>query len=141
MVGGDGGVVSCSMLPAIDAVVSVEMIRDGGSLASTFIGNNGTKYSLCFNLIQAHAPSGNVIRIGFEKPLVFERVEFRDSHDGQETIGWRAINQTVVSWNHALILLHQIRGFTQDESNLKWLDVMEEVAANEGKLPTYLQIS
>ena len=75
--------------------------------------------------------SGELVRLGYERPVIFERLEIRE----EKRIEWQAINQVEVSWEHAKVLLHQLRAFLQREQDSKWLAAMEEVANTEGKLP------
>jgi hypothetical protein len=124
------------MLPPIGAVVSVDMIRDGGSLAATFYGNNGAMYSLWYKLRQERIASGEFVRLGYERPVVFEHFEFRE---GSERSAWQSLNEIEVSWNHALILLHQMHPYLRDDTDRKWLGVMEEVATTEGRLPSIMR--
>jgi len=119
------------MLPAISAIASIEMIRDGGSLQAEFVGANGSKYCLYFQLISEENQSGEFVRLGYEQPVVFERLEFREENRTE----WRGINQVEVSWAHAKVLLHQLRALLQSDQDSKWLAAMEEVAGTEGEVP------
>ena len=119
------------MLPTISAIASIEMIRDGGSLQAEFVGENGSKYCLHFQLISEETPSGEFVRLGYEQPVVFERLEVRE----ENRIEWQASNQVQVSWAHAKVLLHQLRAFLQSDQDSKWLAAMEEVAITKGEIP------
>ncbi|MGM9485862.1 hypothetical protein [Ideonella sp. YS5] len=119
------------MLPPISANTSIEMIRDGGSLQAGFVGANGSKYCLHFALVSEEAASGELVRLGYEQPVVFERLEVRE----EKRIEWQAINQVEVSWEHAKVLLHQLRAFLQRDQDSKWLAAMEEVANTKGEIP------
>jgi hypothetical protein len=123
------------MLPPISAVTSIEMIRDGGSLNAGFIGSNGSKYALHFALISKYNSSGGLMRLGYEQPVFFERLEIRE----ENRFGWEAINQVEISWMHAKIFLYQLRSFLQSDEDSKWLEAMEEVANTEGKIPSNMQ--
>ena len=112
------------MLPSIGLVLSVEMIRDGGSLAASFQGSNGAKYWLFFELATRELPSGHLERLGYKDPVVVER-----------QVGL----PVAVSWEQAKIMLHQIRRLAPDASSLKWLDVMEATADAHGRLPTEME--
>lgn len=122
------------MLPSISALVAVEMIRDGGSLAATFSGLNGSKYGMHMQVISGRGPSGELIRRGYERPVVFERIEVHD----QQRWGWEAINEVELSWQHAVALLHQLRPHVRSESDARWLAAMIECAKGEGKCPASL---
>jgi hypothetical protein len=119
------------MLPSIAAVDSVEVLRDGGSLAATFVGSNGSRYGLHMALISDRGPAGELNRRGYGRPVVFERLEFRD----QGSFGWRSINEVELSWSHASVFLHQLRPHVQDERDAHCLAMMLESVEGEGKLP------
>src|SRR6185295_1642859 len=112
------------MLPPIGLVLSVEMIRDGGSLAAVFQGANGAEYWLFFEHDSRELPSGGLERLGYKGPVVIER-----------QVGL----PISVSWAQATVMLHQIRPLAPNPSSLKWLDVMDGVAESQGKLPTEMQ--
>lgn len=119
------------MLPPISTIVSIEMIRDGGSLQAEFVGANGSKCCLTFKLISEITPSGEFVRLGYKHPVVFEQFEIRE----ENRIEWQAINLVEVSWAHAKVLLCQLRAVLQSDQDAKWLAAMEEVATTEGEVP------
>jgi hypothetical protein len=119
------------MLPPITAVNSIEMIRDGGSLQAEFVGTNGSSYCLHFKLISKDGSTGELARVGYEHPVVYERLEFREGN----RVEWQAINQVDISWAHAKVLLHQLRDLLKSEEDSKWLSAMEEVANTDGQVP------
>jgi len=119
------------MLPPISAITNVEMIRDGGSLVAGFLGANGSRYCLHFALISEHSPSGDFVRLGYEQPIVFERLTFRDEGGNR----WEPVNQVEVSWAHAIALLHQLRPLVRDDHDIAWLTTMEDVASSQGDIP------
>ena len=108
------------MLPPISLVLGVEMVRDGGSLAAIFQGSNGAEYSLCFPLLHQRLSSGVLERLGYGKPIVTER---------------QASIEIEVSWEHALILINQVRPLLREPREVHWLNVMEASAKAEGALP------
>lgn len=122
------------MLPSISALVTVEMVRDGGSFAATFSGMNGSKYGLRMQVISDRGPSGELIRRGYERPVVFERIEVHD----QQRWAWEAINEVELSWQHAVALLHQLRTHVRSEPDARSLAAMIECAEGEGKCPASL---
>ncbi len=119
------------MLPSIAAVDSIEVLRDGGSLAAIFVGSNGSRYGLHMPLISDRGPAGELIRRGYGQPVVFERLEFRD----QGSFGWRSVNEVELSWSHASVFLHQLRLHVRDERDADCLAMMLESVEGEGKLP------
>jgi hypothetical protein len=108
------------MLPSIALVSGVEMIRDGGSLAAVFQGPNGGEYWLFFKVRIRELPSGEAERLGYEKPVVFERY-----------VG----NESEISWQHAKVLLNQMRPMLREESHHRWLEAMYASAEAYGLLP------
>ncbi len=119
------------MLPPVTAIASIEMIRDGGSLQAVFVGTTGSSYCLHFKLISKDGSAGELVRVGYEHPVVYERLEFREGN----RIEWQAINQVQVSWAHAKVLLHQLRDLLKSEEDSKWLSAMEGVANTDGQIP------
>jgi hypothetical protein len=112
------------MLPSITVLNSVEMIRDGGSLAASFQGKNGSEYWLFFRLRQRTLPSGMFERLGYAKPVVVER-----------QVG----TEIEISWEHALILINQIRPLLRQSQDVEWLDAMQATAIAKGELPAKVE--
>src|SRR5262245_21700002 len=108
------------MLPSIGLVMSVEMIRDGGSLAAVFQGSNGSEYWLFFPLRHRTLPSGVFERLGYAEPVVIER---------------QTNTEIKISWQRAIVFIQQIRPLIRESGHEKWLEVMEEVAKAKGALP------
>lgn len=108
------------MLPAIGLVHSVEMIRDGGSLAATFQGSDCCDYWLFLEVQIRKHPSGEWERLGYADPVIIDRL-----------IG----TSTPINWQHAQIFLKQIRSMVFAERDVKWLECMEMVIATHGQVP------
>jgi hypothetical protein len=123
------------MLPRISAVTSAEMIRDGGSLAAEFIGANGSTYCLHFGLMSEHCSNGDFVRLGYQMPVIFERLKFRY----EDRTEWHSINEVQVSWAHAAAILSQLYDLVRNDVDLKWLRAMQEVSNKEGQLPSDMQ--
>lgn len=123
------------MLPSIVAVDSVEVLRDGGSLAATFMGHNGSRYGLHMQLISDRSPAGELVRRGYERPVVFERLEIREP----DKVAWEAVNQVELSWSHAAVLLDQMRSHVRNDRDARCLEMMMESVAGEGKRPEALE--
>ena len=120
------------MLPAIGHVLAVEMLRDGGSLNASFLGLNGSNYSLLFEIKLEASASGVWMRLGYQQPRVFERQKFRRPNGGHE---WEAFNEVEVSWKHAEVLLHQMQPHLRSDLDLQWHETMLLVASAQGALP------
>jgi hypothetical protein len=111
------------------------MIRDGGSLQASFVGTNGSKYCLWFELVTRVDEHGRRRRAGYSNLLVFERLEFHRPNSFE----WRSANEVEVSWEHAANLLHQFRSHPLSDVQVRWLENMEKVASLRGGLPEELQ--
>jgi hypothetical protein len=120
------------VLPDVEVVQSVEMLRDGGSLNASFVATSGKQYWLVFSLKSELGPGGELVRLGYERPVVFERVEARPS---AARVEWQPVDQVALSWAEADEFLTRIRQSVQTGSDAKWLDAMEQVARTEGALP------
>jgi len=119
------------MLPAVSQIVDVEQIRDGGSLQASFMGANGSKYCLWFQIINGEPSSERTGSAKFEAPIVFERLEFRSPNRFE----WHSANEVEVTWEHASVLLNQFYGFPLSDIQARWLKTMEDVASLRGSLP------
>ena len=113
------------MLPSIALVDAVEMIRDGGSLAAVFHGSNGSEYWLLFEINLKTLPSGEWQRTNYLNPVVVER---------------QAGTAIEVSWQHAKVLLNQIRSFLHEKMHHEMLAIMMSVAEAEGEI-SYEEVS
>lgn len=108
------------MLPSIALVHSIEMVRDGGSLAAVFQGGDGAEYWLLFEVELRELASGEVVRLGYQHPVVVER-----------QVG----TQVEVSWEHSCVLLSQMRSLIRHEEHRKWLEAMLTAAETLGQVP------
>jgi len=62
------------MIPAISHVLSVEMIRDGGSLAADFCGADGCEYRLFFPIDLSMNTVGLPEQRGYLAPIILDRL-------------------------------------------------------------------
>ncbi len=100
-------------------VDSVEMIRDGGSLAACFQGSDGGRYWVFFEICTTTV-AGRSQRHRYRTPIVLDRTS------GQHF---------AITWRHALSFLDLVETFPLDEHSIRWLRIMREVAKTEGALP------
>ena len=108
------------MLPSIAHLNSVEMIRDGGSLAASFQGADSAEYWLFFQVSLSEVPDGTLERLAYQAPAVVER---------------QAGTSVDVSWTQAKVLLNQLRPLLRDDAHRGWLETMCVVAEGDGALP------
>ncbi len=112
------------MIPSIVSVSSVEIIRDGGSLAAIFYGQDGCEYWLFFRFIRDFFGTNSSI-IGYMQQVNVDRLT---------GIVYE------LSWEHALIYLRQIFPFLNGKYHKRLLRSMEEIALSSGQLPTVMPV-
>jgi len=105
------------MIPPIDSVISVEIIRDGGSLAACFLSPQGYEYWLFFSYIKDENSQAYLKIIGYCNPMIFDRF-LGLGHE--------------ITWAHAIIYINQIRPLIRHERHLKMLEFMHDVAMHRG---------
>lgn len=114
------------MLPPVTHVLSVEMIRDRGSLAAVWGGGDGAEYWL-FYPVKVESVDADHNRIaGWDEPQVHVR-------------GTGVVHE--LSWQHAKILISQFRSLVASPRSLEILDAMEEIAANCGSITPAAQVA
>jgi len=108
------------MLPLIVIVDSVEMIRDGGSLAAIFHGGDSCEYWLFFEIRMSNSNPNVAERLGYAEP----RVVNRHTNSAVE-----------ITWEHAAVMLRQIEELAHRGHDRQWLQKMQAVAGSSGALP------
>jgi hypothetical protein len=108
------------MLPPIDQLLSIGMIRDGGSLGASLLCADGSVYALFFKLDSFVNAGGELERRGYFPPVIMRKV---------------CGIEISISWPHAEILLHQMRAMLRSEADRNWVEVMIEVTETRGQLP------
>ena len=106
------------------------MIRDGGSYGAFFQGTNGARYCLHLQLRSELKAVGRWVNLGHEAPVVFEFFPFRE---GESRFCLEALNPVQISWEHASILLNQIRAWLRDKSHLRRAEEMQAVIDARGR--------
>ncbi len=110
----------CYMIPAIGLVHSVEMIRDGGSLAAIFQGTDGCEYWLFLPIRRNKKGPDAALGPGYDEPLILDQLVQRE---------------IPITWHQAEMLLSQIRPLLEHESDLKRFAFMSEVVLLRGAYP------
>lgn len=113
-----------SMLPPVVIVDSVEMIRDGGSLAAIFHGGDSCEYWLFFEIRMSNSKPNVAERLGYSEPKIVNR------HTSTE-VG--------IAWEHAAMMLRQIEKLTHRDHDRLWLKKMQTVADSRGTLPNEIE--
>jgi hypothetical protein len=111
------------MLTSITLVDSVEMIRDGGSLAVVFHGKDSCEYWLFLKILMRTLESGDVERLGYAAPTIVDRLTNLEE---------------AITWEQALSMLGQAGQMIHQECDLKWHAIMRKVVISKGLLPDEL---
>jgi hypothetical protein len=115
-----------------------ERIRDGGSLAADFDGDDGGRYILFFRLRTERGPGPDEMTyLGFEDPVVIDRDPARRPAD-TDTIIYSdfAGPTTAVTWAQALELLSALtRSPDLEPSQVEGVRRMQRLAEDEGRQP------
>lgn len=114
------------MLPPVTHVLSVEMIRDGGSIAVVWRGADGAEYWLLYPVKVESVDADHNRIAGWDGP----QVHVRDTGVVHE-----------LSWQHAKILIGRFRALVASPRFLEALDAMEEIAANCGSITAGAQVA
>jgi len=107
------------MLPPVTLVDSVEVIRDGGSLGASFQCANGSSYGLLFRIHFSDAAAGFREALGYLTPVLVDGL---------------SRTEITLSWQHASALLSQMKPLLRDNAHAATLDVMLDIASQEGAL-------
>jgi hypothetical protein len=104
------------MLPPVTLVNSVHVVL-GGALVADFACANGNRYWLRFGVHLSEAVAGFREAVGYLAPILI------DPLDGSE------MN---LSWQHARVLLNQLKPLLREDRQAGTLAVMLDVASHEG---------
>jgi hypothetical protein len=107
------------MLPPVTHVSSVEMIRDGGSLAAIFGGGDGSQYWLFFPVLRQYVGPDHSKISGWHLPEIRERSTGLKSQ---------------LSWQHAKTFIAQLKAHVDEERQIALLNAMSDVANAEGSI-------
>lgn len=108
------------MLPPIVIVDSVEMIRDGGSLAAIFHGGDSCEYWLFFEIRMSNSNPNVAERLGYAEPKV---------------VNQNTNSEVKITWEHAAVMLRKIEKLAHRDHDRQWLKKMQAVADSSGTLP------
>jgi hypothetical protein len=129
------------MVPAVHRVISVEKIRDGGSLAARFT-SDGSAYILFVKLRSVfHGPPGSpaqVERLGFDRPVLIDCDPKKRPADTDQVIHSVLSGPSFpVSWREARELLCAISGLSGGLNRIEsdWLREMVNAVSHEGRVP------
>jgi hypothetical protein len=108
------------MLPLVTHVFSVEMIRDGGSLAAIYRGDNSAEYWLFFPVRTEPVDSDHTRIAGWELPEIRERGTGLKSG---------------LSWDQAKTFIGRLKPHVHDPREIAILDAMGDIATAGGSIP------
>ena len=106
-----------AMLPAIAHALSIEMLRDGGSLCASFQGTDGSQYWLLLPVVIAGPGTSAAAHYGL--PVIVERPF--------------APEELQVSWEHARLLLQPIEDLLPPNANRAWVQPMYDCIRAKGR--------
>jgi hypothetical protein len=107
------------VLPTIGTVLGAELIRDGGSLCSSFVGTDSVTYWLFFKLVIVDTSPGYREAKHYSTPVVVDRLS--------------GISMSI-SWDHAKAMLHEFASLLSEPTYLEAVNSMLDVAQNEGQI-------
>ena len=107
------------MLPPVTHVISVEMIRDGGSLAAIYGGGDSAEYWLFFPVRTESVDADHTRISGWELP------EIHDRSTGLKN---------EISWQHAMTFVGQLKPHVHDPREVALLDAMGDIASTGGAI-------
>jgi len=126
-----------SMAPAVKTVTGIERIRDGGSLAATFVDDHGATWILFLKIKQAHH-ADSIERLGFDDPWLIDadpakRPVSTDGRIYSELAG----PAHPISWAEAQALVTQIAALATalTEWAARALKQLQFVVQSQGQLP------
>ena len=97
----------------------MDIIRDGGSLAAAFLGSDAVEYWLMFKVQMEKDSAGKWVRSKYSEPQIVNR---------------QAGTNTIISWQHARVFLNGLRGMLKKDTDLKYWQLMADVAELDGSL-------
>jgi hypothetical protein len=113
------------MLPSVSLGISVEMLRDGGSLCAEWQGSDGAYYWLLVPIQNQEHQAATHELSRYDAPVVVDR-----------PLG---INPIQITWAHAEILLDQIIGQLPATKPTGWIGPMRECLKRHGVI-TYSEV-
>jgi hypothetical protein len=122
------------MIPPVTAVLNIEMIRDGGSLALQFESESFSRYILFTKIIVAPGPK----RCGYSEPVLIDCDPAKRPPDTDNRIYSELSGPAdPVSWKEARAIIaaasRLVNGLSKWES--RWLEMLKHVANTDGALP------
>jgi len=125
------------MAPVIKAVLGVETIRDGGSLAASFLDERGSEWILFLAIDQARHDD-RVERHGFKEPVLIDADPAKRPKDTEDRI-YSALSGPAcpLTWEDAQALVVQIAElpFEPTEWARRALDNLRAAVDSRGDLP------
>jgi hypothetical protein len=129
------------MAPVVETVLDVETIRDGGSLAATFLDKHGAKWILFLKIDMADH-EGKVERLGFKEPVLIDADPAKRRKDTERRIYSELSGPAHrLTWEDAQGLVAQIARLPTEltEWATRSLNLLRIAVDGRGSLPeTYM---
>lgn len=120
------------ILPSIQMLLNIEMIRDGGSFAAKFRCSDDHEYILFFKLDASEKLDNGK---NYQEPVLIDCDPKKRPRDTNKIIYSELGGPpTKISWIQAGAIMQEVTRFNSVLSELqtKWLDRMVSIAANNG---------
>jgi hypothetical protein len=126
------------MLPPVREVVSVEMIRDGGSLSVKFESEGSSQYILLVRIQLVDRGSLVKETMGYDPPILID-CDPKGRPPDTATVRYSELGgpSVSISWSQAREILGTVASLVQGITAIeaKWLEKLIDVANREGQLP------
>ena len=127
------------MAPRVSQTLDVEMIRDGGSFAASFVDERGEPWALLLPIVSGK--DGNVqLPKQYSMPVLVD-CDPAKRPSNTDTVLYSALSgpRTTISWDDARLILTAIADGTTGDDDLRrslhfreWLQQMMEIADRDG---------
>jgi hypothetical protein len=128
------------MVPSVRAPVSVEMIRDGGSLTATFASDQGKRFILFIGINIRNIDELHKEKLGYHSPIVIDADPSKRPPDTDSVVYSELGGPSVpISWSEAHGILSQVSRLIGELGPYQeqWLRKMMDAANFEGAPPGF----
>ncbi|MGF6227695.1 hypothetical protein QFZ27_001650 [Inquilinus ginsengisoli] len=128
------------MIPSVHAPVSIEMIRDGGSLTATFTSDEGKRFILFIGINTRKIDEAHRENLGYHSPIVIDADPSKRLPDTDSVVYSELGGPSVpISWSEARSILVQVSRLIGELTpwQEKWLHKMRDVVNFDGAPPGF----